>query len=127
MAAAKLFDPQSDRPFALSRTKVELFLDCPRLPAQRLPVGTTLSIEPRAERALRAALLPLHRDESRAAEHGPACGRVPLEQLRVHQLQQTQCLEFPAITLPLMGRIGLFPFLAVKSVVYVQNHPKKPE
>ena len=30
MAAAKLFDPGSDRPFALSRTKVELFLDCPR-------------------------------------------------------------------------------------------------
>jgi len=30
MAAAKLFDPDSDRPFALSRSKVELFLDCPR-------------------------------------------------------------------------------------------------
>ena len=30
MAAAKLFDPKSDRPFPLSRTKVELFLDCPR-------------------------------------------------------------------------------------------------
>jgi CRISPR/Cas system-associated exonuclease Cas4 (RecB family) len=30
MAAAKLFDPQSDKPFALSRTKVELYLNCPR-------------------------------------------------------------------------------------------------
>ncbi len=30
MAAAKLFDPKSDKPFALSRTKVELFLNCPR-------------------------------------------------------------------------------------------------
>jgi hypothetical protein len=30
MPAAKLFDPRSDRPFPLSRTKVELFLDCPR-------------------------------------------------------------------------------------------------
>jgi len=30
MPAAKLFDPKSDRPFPLSRTKVELFLDCPR-------------------------------------------------------------------------------------------------
>ena len=30
MAAAKLFDPKSDKPFALSRTKVELFVDCPR-------------------------------------------------------------------------------------------------
>ena len=30
MAAAKLFDPKSDKPFALSRTKVELFIDCPR-------------------------------------------------------------------------------------------------
>ncbi len=30
MAAAKLFDPKSDRPFPLSRTKVELFVDCPR-------------------------------------------------------------------------------------------------
>ena len=30
MAAKKLFDPKSDAPFALSRSKVELFLDCPR-------------------------------------------------------------------------------------------------
>ena len=30
MAAAKLFDPKSDSPFPLSRTKVELFIDCPR-------------------------------------------------------------------------------------------------
>ena len=30
MAAAKLFDPKSDKPFPLSRTKVELFVDCPR-------------------------------------------------------------------------------------------------
>ena len=30
MAARKLFDPKSDQPFALSRTKVELYLDCPR-------------------------------------------------------------------------------------------------
>ena len=30
MAQAKLFDPKSDQPFPLSRTKVELFLDCPR-------------------------------------------------------------------------------------------------
>ena len=30
MAAAKLFDPKSDAPFALSRSKVELFRDCPR-------------------------------------------------------------------------------------------------
>jgi hypothetical protein len=30
MAAAKLFDPRSDKPFALSRSKVELFIDCPR-------------------------------------------------------------------------------------------------
>ena len=28
--AAKLFDPKSDVPFALSRSKVELFMDCPR-------------------------------------------------------------------------------------------------
>jgi len=30
MAAKKLFDPKSDKPFALSRSKVELFMDCPR-------------------------------------------------------------------------------------------------
>ena len=30
MAAAKRFDPESEKPFALSRTKVELFIDCPR-------------------------------------------------------------------------------------------------
>lgn len=30
MAAAKLFDPKSDKPFSLSRSKVELFVDCPR-------------------------------------------------------------------------------------------------
>jgi hypothetical protein len=30
MAAKKLFDPGSDKPFALSRSKVELFQDCPR-------------------------------------------------------------------------------------------------
>jgi len=30
MAARKLFDPESDKPFALSRSKVELFMDCPR-------------------------------------------------------------------------------------------------
>lgn len=30
MAQARLFDPKSDQPFALSRTKVELFMDCPR-------------------------------------------------------------------------------------------------
>jgi hypothetical protein len=30
MAAAKLFDAKSDKHFPLSRTKVELFLDCPR-------------------------------------------------------------------------------------------------
>lgn len=30
MAAAKLFDPESDEPFPLSRSKVELFVDCPR-------------------------------------------------------------------------------------------------
>jgi len=30
MAAAKLFDPRSDKPFALSRSKVELFIACPR-------------------------------------------------------------------------------------------------
>jgi CRISPR/Cas system-associated exonuclease Cas4 (RecB family) len=30
MPAAKLFDPRSDEPFPLSRSKVELFLDCPR-------------------------------------------------------------------------------------------------
>ena len=30
MPAARLFDPKSDKPFALSRSKVELFLDCPR-------------------------------------------------------------------------------------------------
>jgi len=30
MAAAKLFDPRSDKPFVLSRSKVELFIDCPR-------------------------------------------------------------------------------------------------
>jgi hypothetical protein len=30
MAAAKLFDPKSDAPFALSRSKVELFRECPR-------------------------------------------------------------------------------------------------
>jgi len=30
MPAAKLFDPRSDQPFLLSRSKVELFLDCPR-------------------------------------------------------------------------------------------------
>ena len=30
MVAARLFDPRSDRPYALSRSKVELFLDCPR-------------------------------------------------------------------------------------------------
>jgi len=30
MAARKLFDPDSDKPFALSRSKVELFQDCPR-------------------------------------------------------------------------------------------------
>jgi CRISPR/Cas system-associated exonuclease Cas4 (RecB family) len=30
MAAAKLFDPESGKPFPLSRTKVELFVDCPR-------------------------------------------------------------------------------------------------
>ena len=28
--AKKLFDPTSDKPFALSRSKVELFIDCPR-------------------------------------------------------------------------------------------------
>jgi CRISPR/Cas system-associated exonuclease Cas4 (RecB family) len=30
MAAAKRFDPRSTEPFPLSRSKVELFLDCPR-------------------------------------------------------------------------------------------------
>jgi len=30
MAAARRFDPDSSEPFPLSRTKVELFLDCPR-------------------------------------------------------------------------------------------------
>jgi len=30
LAARKLFDPGSDRPFALSRSKVELFMDCTR-------------------------------------------------------------------------------------------------
>ena len=30
MAARKLFDPASDQPFALSRSKVELFQNCPR-------------------------------------------------------------------------------------------------
>ena len=30
MAAAKLYDPDSAAPFALSRSKVELFMDCPR-------------------------------------------------------------------------------------------------
>ena len=30
MPAAKLFDPESDNSFPLSRTKVELFVDCPR-------------------------------------------------------------------------------------------------
>ena len=30
MAAKKLFDPGSEKPFGLSRTKVELFQDCPR-------------------------------------------------------------------------------------------------
>lgn len=30
MAQAKLYDPKSEQPFPLSRTKVELFLDCPR-------------------------------------------------------------------------------------------------
>jgi hypothetical protein len=30
MPAPRLFDPSSDRPFALSRSKVELFQDCPR-------------------------------------------------------------------------------------------------
>ena len=28
--AKKLFDPASDQPFALSRTKVDLFIECPR-------------------------------------------------------------------------------------------------
>ncbi|MBM3357152.1 MAG: PD-(D/E)XK nuclease family protein [Betaproteobacteria bacterium] len=30
MARAKLFDPAADRPFPLSRSKVELFMECPR-------------------------------------------------------------------------------------------------
>lgn len=30
MRKAKLFSPESDTPFALSRSKVELFMDCPR-------------------------------------------------------------------------------------------------
>jgi hypothetical protein len=30
MAQAKLFDPGSDKPFPLSRSKVELYLNCPR-------------------------------------------------------------------------------------------------
>ena len=30
MAQAKLFDPESEKPFPLSRSKVELFVDCPR-------------------------------------------------------------------------------------------------
>jgi hypothetical protein len=30
MPRAKLFDPDSTTPFALSRSKVELFMDCPR-------------------------------------------------------------------------------------------------
>ena len=30
MAARKLFDPDSGKPFALSRSKVELYKDCPR-------------------------------------------------------------------------------------------------
>jgi hypothetical protein len=30
MPKAKLFSPESDTPFALSRSKVELFIDCPR-------------------------------------------------------------------------------------------------
>jgi CRISPR/Cas system-associated exonuclease Cas4 (RecB family) len=30
VAQAKLFDPKSDKPFPLSRSKVELFIDCPR-------------------------------------------------------------------------------------------------
>ena len=30
MVAAKLFDPKSDKPYPLSRSKVELFIDCPR-------------------------------------------------------------------------------------------------
>jgi CRISPR/Cas system-associated exonuclease Cas4 (RecB family) len=30
MAASRLFDPSSDNPFPLSRSKVELYLDCPR-------------------------------------------------------------------------------------------------
>jgi hypothetical protein len=30
MAAPKLFDPRSEQPFPLSRSKVELYLDCPR-------------------------------------------------------------------------------------------------
>lgn len=30
MPKAKLYDPASSAPFALSRSKVELFLDCPR-------------------------------------------------------------------------------------------------
>ena len=30
MPAARLYQPDSATPFALSRTKVELFMDCPR-------------------------------------------------------------------------------------------------
>lgn len=30
MATARLFDPRSEKPFPLSRSKVELFMDCPR-------------------------------------------------------------------------------------------------
>jgi hypothetical protein len=30
MPKAKLFSPESDTPYALSRSKVELFMDCPR-------------------------------------------------------------------------------------------------
>jgi len=30
MATAKLYQPDSAAPFALSRSKVELFMDCPR-------------------------------------------------------------------------------------------------
>jgi len=41
MAAAKLFDPKLDKPYPLSRSKVELFFDCPRCfyLDQRLGVG----------------------------------------------------------------------------------------
>src|SRR5207237_8194170 len=98
--AARLLPDDQSRAFAAHAARCRLLLEpdarsgpalCavlqPPPRTQRHVVGRTLPFLPRRFRPLRARLLPLHRDESRARRHGSYAFRLPLVELsREHRL-----------------------------------------